>query len=139
MNITPVVLCGGSGTRLWPLSRQSLPKQFVPLVGDKSLLRLTLERLAWCGEPALCIASEDHRFLVSDDIERASQRGAVVLEPQEGDGAISDRGLLGFALRADGTKQDLLYVDGGVSTNGEIGKLRMQGNQVFRHITHQRN
>jgi mannose-1-phosphate guanylyltransferase / mannose-6-phosphate isomerase len=81
MNITPVVLCGGSGTRLWPLSRQSLPKQFVPLVGDKSLLRLTLERLAWCGEPALCIASEDHRFLVSDDIERASQHGAVVLEP----------------------------------------------------------
>lgn len=59
--------------------------------------------------------------------------GAVVLEPQEGEGAISDRGLLGFALRADGTKQDLLYVDGGVSTNGEIGKLRMQGNQVFRH------
>lgn len=81
MDITPVVLCGGSGTRLWPLSRQSLPKQFVPLVGDKSLLRLTLERLAWCGEPALCIASEDHRFLVADEIERAGQRGTVVLEP----------------------------------------------------------
>ena len=45
----------------------------------------------------------------------------------------TDRGLLGFALRADGTKQDLLYVDGGVSTNGQIGHLRMQGNQVFRH------
>jgi 3-oxoacyl-[acyl-carrier-protein] synthase-3 len=59
--------------------------------------------------------------------------GAVVVEPQEGEGKISDRGLLGFALRADGTKQDLLYVDGGVSTTGEIGKLRMQGNQVFRH------
>ncbi|QIM50989.1 mannose-1-phosphate guanylyltransferase/mannose-6-phosphate isomerase [Hydrogenophaga crocea] len=81
MNITPVVLCGGSGTRLWPLSRQSLPKQFVPLVGDKSLLRLTLERLAWCGQPALCVASEDHRFLVADEIERAGQRGTVVLEP----------------------------------------------------------
>ncbi|MCX7585231.1 beta-ketoacyl-ACP synthase III [Phenylobacterium sp. 58.2.17] len=59
--------------------------------------------------------------------------GAVVLEPQEGDGTTADRGLLGFALRADGTKQDLLYVDGGVSTNGQIGHLRMQGNQVFRH------
>jgi len=59
--------------------------------------------------------------------------GAVVVEPQEGEGTIADRGLLGFALRADGTKQDLLYVDGGVSTTGEIGKLRMQGNQVFRH------
>jgi len=59
--------------------------------------------------------------------------GAVVLEPQEGEGDVSDRGLLGFALRADGTKQDLLYVDGGVSTTGQIGHLRMQGNQVFRH------
>jgi 3-oxoacyl-[acyl-carrier-protein] synthase III len=59
--------------------------------------------------------------------------GAVVMEPGEGAGDASDRGLLGFALRADGTKQDLLYVDGGVSTNGQVGKLRMQGNQVFRH------
>ena len=59
--------------------------------------------------------------------------GAVVLEPGEGEGTIADRGLLGFALRADGTKQDLLYVDGGVSTNRETGYLRMQGNQVFRH------
>ncbi len=59
--------------------------------------------------------------------------GAVVVEPREGEGTTSDRGLLGFALRADGTKQDLLYVDGGVSTNGQIGHLRMQGNQVFRH------
>jgi 3-oxoacyl-[acyl-carrier-protein] synthase-3 len=59
--------------------------------------------------------------------------GAVVLEPGEGAGHTDDRGLLGFALRADGTKQDLLYVDGGPSTNGQVGKLRMQGNQVFRH------
>lgn len=59
--------------------------------------------------------------------------GAFVVEPGKGDGSVSDRGLLGFALRADGTKQDLLYVDGGVSTNGLVGHLRMQGNQVFRH------
>jgi len=59
--------------------------------------------------------------------------GGVVLEGIAGDGVISDRGILGFALRADGTKQDLLYVDGGPSTTGTVGKLRMQGNQVFRH------
>jgi len=59
--------------------------------------------------------------------------GAFVVEPQEGEGTTADRGLLGFALRADGTKQDLLYVDGGVSTNRQTGYLRMQGNQVFRH------
>jgi 3-oxoacyl-[acyl-carrier-protein] synthase-3 len=59
--------------------------------------------------------------------------GAVVLEPGQGQGTTADRGILGVALRADGTKQDLLYVDGGPSTTGATGKLRMQGNQVFRH------
>lgn len=59
--------------------------------------------------------------------------GAVVLEPMEGEGTTADRGLLGFALRADGTKQELLYVDGGPSTTGTVGKLRMLGNQVFKH------
>jgi len=57
----------------------------------------------------------------------------VVLEPGEGRGTTADRGLLGFALRCDGTKQDLLYVDGGPSTTGTVGKLRMLGNQVFKH------
>jgi len=55
--------------------------------------------------------------------------GAVVLEP----GDDPERGLLGFALRCDGTKQDLLFVDGGPSTTGDVGKLRMQGKEVFRH------
>jgi len=59
--------------------------------------------------------------------------GAVVVEPGEGQGTTTDRGLLGFALRCDGTKQDLLYVDGGPSTTGTVGKLRMLGNQVFKH------
>ncbi|MDP1631572.1 MAG: beta-ketoacyl-ACP synthase III [Caulobacter sp.] len=59
--------------------------------------------------------------------------GAVVLEPGEGQGTTDDRGLLGFALRCDGTKQDLLFVDGGPSTTGTVGKLRMLGNQVFKH------
>jgi 3-oxoacyl-[acyl-carrier-protein] synthase-3 len=59
--------------------------------------------------------------------------GAVVLEPGEGRGGLSDRGVLSTALRADGTKQDLLYVDGGPSTTGVTGKLRMQGKEVFRN------
>jgi 3-oxoacyl-[acyl-carrier-protein] synthase-3 len=59
--------------------------------------------------------------------------GAVVLEPVEGQGTTEDRGLLSFALRCDGTRTDLLYVDGGPSTTGTVGHLRMVGNQVFRH------
>ncbi len=59
--------------------------------------------------------------------------GAVVLEPVEGRGTPADRGVLGFALRCDGTKTDLLYVDGGPATTGSVGHLRMAGSQVFRH------
>ena len=59
--------------------------------------------------------------------------GAVVLEPREGRGTSADQGLLGFALRCDGNKTELLYVDGGPSTTGTVGHLRMAGNQVFRH------
>lgn len=59
--------------------------------------------------------------------------GAVVLEPVDGAGTPADRGILGFSLRSDGGKTDLLYVDGGPSTTGTVGHLRMAGNQVFRH------
>lgn len=59
--------------------------------------------------------------------------GAFVLEPREGKGTKEDQGILGFALRCDGSKSDLLYVDGGPSTTGTVGHLRMLGNQVFRH------
>ena len=59
--------------------------------------------------------------------------GAIVVEPREGQGTSADQGLLGFALRSDGTKTDLLYVDGGPSSTGTVGHLRMAGNQVFRH------
>jgi mannose-1-phosphate guanylyltransferase/mannose-6-phosphate isomerase len=79
--ITPVILCGGSGTRLWPLSRKSFPKQFVPLIGDKSLLQLTLERVAGLGSEVIAVAAEDHRFLVAESFRAAKVRGAVVLEP----------------------------------------------------------
>lgn len=59
--------------------------------------------------------------------------GAVVVEPREGDGTTADQGLLGFALRCDGSRTDLLYVDGGPASTGTVGHLRMAGNQVFRH------
>ncbi len=59
--------------------------------------------------------------------------GCVVVEPREGQGTKADQGVLGFALRCDGTKTDLLYVDGGPASTGTVGHLRMAGNQVFRH------
>ena len=59
--------------------------------------------------------------------------GAVVLQAQEGAGTSDDRGILASDLNSDGTYRDLLYVDGGVSSTGTAGQLRMQGNLVFRH------
>lgn len=79
--IQPIVLCGGSGTRLWPLSRKALPKQFAPLVGDTSLLALTLQRLKGLSMKIDCIAAEEHRFQVKEAMERAGVSGHQILEP----------------------------------------------------------
>ena len=81
--IKPVILCGGSGTRLWPLSRKSFPKQFVPLLGEQSLLQLTLARLAPLAEGAefLCVAADEHRFLVAEALRAQSALAEVILEP----------------------------------------------------------
>ena len=80
-SIQPVVLCGGSGTRLWPLSRKALPKQFAPLIGNKSLLQLTLERLRKINSAVTCVAAEEHRFLVQETIDAAGVTGRQLLEP----------------------------------------------------------
>ena len=79
--ITPIILCGGSGSRLWPISRKSFPKQFVPLIDGKSLLQLTIERLAGFGGEIVTVAAEEHRFLVTDALEAAKGHGPVLLEP----------------------------------------------------------
>ncbi|WP_278857863.1 mannose-1-phosphate guanylyltransferase/mannose-6-phosphate isomerase [Kerstersia gyiorum] len=81
-NIIPVILCGGSGTRLWPMSRQSLPKQFIPLADGKSLLQLTLARAQALGA-ATCvgITAEDHRFLVDSSMREHSMARSIILEP----------------------------------------------------------
>jgi mannose-1-phosphate guanylyltransferase/mannose-6-phosphate isomerase len=65
LNIKPVILCGGSGTRLWPLSRDSFPKQLVPLIDGESLLSLTINRVKQLGPP-ICVTNEEHRFFIQD-------------------------------------------------------------------------
>ena len=83
--IHPVILCGGSGTRLWPLSRKAFPKQFIPLLGGKSLLQLTLERVAPLCEgtaSVTCVSSEEHRFLLADVAAQSKLAVRQILEPQ---------------------------------------------------------
>ena len=82
--VKPVILCGGSGTRLWPLSRESFPKQFVPLIEGKSLLELTLDRVKSLGSP-ICVTNEEYRFFVQDLLNHDSQLEnslvSILLEP----------------------------------------------------------
>ncbi len=83
--IQPVILCGGSGTRLWPLSREHYPKQLHALNGDLTLLQDTAERSRGVGavvEP-LVVCNEGHRFMVSDQLARIGARPkAILLEPK---------------------------------------------------------
>jgi len=82
--IVPVLLSGGSGTRLWPKSRKSYPKQFVPLVGDTTLFQASAQRLSGPGFTApLVVTNSDFRFIVTEQLaEIAHKPEAVLIEPE---------------------------------------------------------
>jgi mannose-1-phosphate guanylyltransferase/mannose-6-phosphate isomerase len=83
--VQPVVLSGGSGTRLWPLSREKYPKQLLSLVGQDSLLQATVRRVN--GTPGVTLAApmvvcnEEYRFVIAEQLRLLGQQGLVVLEP----------------------------------------------------------
>ena len=82
--IIPVILCGGSGTRLWPMSRRLLPKQFLPLISERSMLQETVLRAAALpqAQPPIIVSSDDHRFFAAQQLaEIGIQPGRIVLEP----------------------------------------------------------
>ena len=82
--IIPVIMAGGKGTRLWPLSRASAPKQFIQFVGDRTLFQATLSRVSDRAlyEPAIIITNEDFRFLAAEQArELGMSLSAILLEP----------------------------------------------------------
>ena len=81
--LQPVLLSGGSGTRLWPLSREAYPKQFLPLVGDDTMLQATWRRVAALADAVpIIVAGEDHRFLVAEQLRQiGAPTPAILLEP----------------------------------------------------------
>lgn len=88
INVTPVILCGGSGTRLWPLSRTGFPKQFLCLTGGESLYQQAAQRLSRLSSPEINVAApvivsgEEHRFLASEQFrEIGIELGCALLEP----------------------------------------------------------
>ncbi|WP_323019514.1 mannose-1-phosphate guanylyltransferase/mannose-6-phosphate isomerase [Pararhodobacter sp.] len=82
--ITPVLLSGGSGTRLWPLSRKSYPKQFTPLIGEETLFQASARRLSGPGfAKPLVLTNSDFRFIVTEQLAAAGiDPGAVLIEPE---------------------------------------------------------
>ena len=75
--LQPVLLSGGSGTRLWPLSREAYPKQFLPLAGDDTMVQATWRRVESLAERApIIVANEEHRFLVAEQLRQIGARSA---------------------------------------------------------------
>ena len=85
MLIQPVVLSGGSGTRLWPLSREKYPKQLLPLIGEDSLLQATVRRVEGIADcelaPPMVVCNEDYRFVIAEQLRLMGKPGSIVLEP----------------------------------------------------------
>lgn len=81
--ILPVILSGGSGTRLWPLSREAYPKQFLPLVGDVTMLQATWNRVAAiAGAAPIVVANQEHRFMAAEQLRECDVTPqALILEP----------------------------------------------------------
>jgi len=114
--LVPVVLAGGGGTRLWPLSRELHPKQFLALTGEQSLLQLTLTRIRSLSGPTgavtvgapLVICNEEHRFMVAEQARQAGVALAeIVLEPV---GRNTAPALTAAALRASAGGEDPLLL-----------------------------
>ena len=113
MLITPVLLCGGSGTRLWPLSRKSYPKQFVPLVGEETLFQASARRLSGATAELefaapVVLTNSDFRFIVAEQLQTIGiDPGTVLIEPE---GRNTAPAVLAAALHAFGKDKDAVLL-----------------------------
>lgn len=84
--ILPVILCGGTGTRLWPVSREGMAKQLLPIIGDETMLQMTLRRVKGpdFAEP-MVIGAHAVRFTIRDQVEAVAPKARVVIEPERRD------------------------------------------------------
>ena len=124
MTICAVILAGGSGTRLWPMSRAAFPKQFLALHGKDTLIQATFKRLESLNiESSVTICNEEHRFLVAEQLRKIGKLGSIILEPVGKDTApaiaiaaltAKDDPLL-LVLPADHVIQDVTAFDRAVS------------------------
>jgi len=138
-HIRPVVLAGGSGTRLWPISRSFFPKQFAALAGERSLFEQTLQRLAALGlADPIVVGNEEHRFILAEQLRSAGVEQPVILLEPEGRntaGAIAlaahaaitkDSGTMLFVLPSDhwiGNADELAHALRVAKATAETGRI----------------
>ncbi len=79
--VIPIILSGGSGSRLWPKSRHHYPKQLHCLYGQHTMLQETMKRVAWLGESQIVICNHDQRFMVADQVQDIGITADIILEP----------------------------------------------------------
>ena len=122
--IKAVILAGGSGTRLWPLSRAAHPKQFLALYGEETMLQATVGRLdALNIQSLVTICNEEHRFFVAEQLREINKLGSIILEP------VSRNTAPAIALAAFSSKGDedplllVLPADHVVQDNDKFSKI----------------
>ena len=101
--ILPVIMCGGSGTRVWPESRESLPKQFIPLIGDRSTFQsiVSLVRDPAIFEAPVVITNFEYRFRVVEQLKDIEAEATILLEPERRDSAAAVGAAAAWAAQAD--------------------------------------
>ena len=101
--VVPVILCGGAGTRLWPVSREKMPKQFVPLIGTSSTFQQVLDRVSREGlfAPPMIITNSEFRFVVAEQARARGVKATIVLEPQRRDSAAAIAAASELAMMKD--------------------------------------
>jgi len=101
--ILPVIMCGGSGSRVWPESRESLPKQFIPLIGERSTFQSIVAVVSdpEVFDPAVVITNFDYRFRVAEQLREISAEATILLEPERRDSAAAVGAAAAFAAARD--------------------------------------
>ena len=109
--ITPVLLCGGVGSRLWPVSRQGRPKQYLNLIGETSMLKQTLTRIESLAQTSpIIVCNEEHRFLVAEQVRQLGLTSPTVILEPEGKNTAPGIALAALAASAADPEAQLLVL-----------------------------
>jgi mannose-1-phosphate guanylyltransferase/mannose-6-phosphate isomerase len=133
VKILPVIMCGGSGTRMWPESRESLPKQFIPLIGERSTFQTIVSVVSDPAvfDPAVVITNYEYRFRVAEQLREIGAEAEILLEPDRRDSAAAvGAAAVWAAVRDPKTVVAVLAADHVFEDGKQFAKLCAQAHAV---------